>query len=282
VSGTMVIGLPDQSEEDIKRFPVFAKEIGLMNCVFGIATPFPGTEFYDKLELKELIFERDWAKYDEMHSVYRLNSLSPKELESLESYCMARFWTLNTFLDRASVMQKRTGKVSLGDFVGEILSKLEFVKDAGSNLREGDIRSHVDVFLEAMMEAETEENGRKIPVDDIIEDSRFFKILGPQNIQVIVRYGEKLAGYLIKTTQNIDSVKIVRGRQPDATINIDIDLDRTMDAFERDSLFGILNSVSTLRNVQGVGGIFNTLRLYAALTTEIGLTYLSEKLRAIG
>ena len=132
------------------------------------------------------------------------------------------------------------------------------------------------------MEAETEENGRKIPVDDIIEDSRFFKILGPQNIQVIVRYGEKLAGYLIKTTQNIDSVKIVRGRQPDATINIDIDLDRTMDAFERDSLFGILNSVSTLRNVQGVGGIFNTLRLYAALTTEIGLTYLSEKLRAIG
>jgi len=284
VSGTMVIGLPGQSEEEIKRFPVFAKEIGLMNCAFGIATPFPGTEFYDRLALKELIFERDWAKYDEMHSVYRLNSVSPEELEKLESYCMARFWTLNTFMDRASVMQNRTGKkVPLGDFVDEILSKLAFVKDAGSNLREGDIRSHVDVVLDAMMEAETEENERKIPVEDSIEVSRFFKILGPQNIQVTLRYGAKSAGYIVKTTrENIDSVKIVGEKQPDATINIDVDLDHMMDAFDRDSLLGILNSVYTLRNAQSVGGIFNTLRLYAALTTEIGSKYLGEKLQVIG
>jgi magnesium-protoporphyrin IX monomethyl ester (oxidative) cyclase len=284
VSGTMVIGLPDQSEEEMKRFPVFAKEIGLMNCAFGIATPFPGTEFYEKLELKELIFERDWAKYDEMHSVYRLNSVGPEELEKLESYCMARFWTLNTFMDRASVTQKRTGKkVSLGDFVGEILGKLAFVGDAGCDLRGGDIRGHVDVFLDAMMEAEAEEIGRKILVGDVIEASRFFKILGSQTIQVTLRYGEKSAGYLIKTTrENIDSVKIVGCKQSDATINIDVDLDRTMDAFERDSPLGILNSVSTLRNVQGVSGVFNIFRLYVALTTEIGSTYLGEKLRVIG
>ncbi|MCK4736043.1 MAG: radical SAM protein, partial [Methanophagales archaeon] len=43
-SGTFVIGLPGQSEEEIKQFPVYAKEIGLVNCAFGIATPFPGTE----------------------------------------------------------------------------------------------------------------------------------------------------------------------------------------------------------------------------------------------
>ena len=91
VSGTFVIGLPGQSEEEIKQFPSYAKKIGLMNCAFGIATPFPGTEFYEKLEKNNLIFERDWTKYDEMHSVFKLNPLSSDKLEELESYCMARF-----------------------------------------------------------------------------------------------------------------------------------------------------------------------------------------------
>ena len=47
--GTFVIGLPDQTEEEIRRFPVYAKEIGLTAAAFGIATPFPGTEFYNCL-----------------------------------------------------------------------------------------------------------------------------------------------------------------------------------------------------------------------------------------
>ena len=96
VSGTFVIGLPGQTEQEIKQFPVYAKEIGVMNCAFGIATPFPGTEFYNILDEQSLIVERDWNKYDEMHSVFRLDGLSGKRLEELETYCMARFWTLNT------------------------------------------------------------------------------------------------------------------------------------------------------------------------------------------
>ena len=47
--GTFVIGLPDQTEDEIKTFPLYAKEIGLTAAAFGIATPFPGTEFYAEL-----------------------------------------------------------------------------------------------------------------------------------------------------------------------------------------------------------------------------------------
>ena len=47
--GTFVVGLPDQTEEEIQYFPTYAKEIGLMGATFGIATPFPGTEFYTSL-----------------------------------------------------------------------------------------------------------------------------------------------------------------------------------------------------------------------------------------
>jgi radical SAM superfamily enzyme YgiQ (UPF0313 family) len=82
VSGTFVIGLPGHDEEEIKQFPIYAKKIGLMNCAFGIVTPFPKTDFYEKLEkVRNLIFERDWTKYDEMHSVFTLNPLTPERLE---------------------------------------------------------------------------------------------------------------------------------------------------------------------------------------------------------
>lgn len=284
VSGTLIIGLPDQDKEAIKEFPAYAKDIGLMSCAFGIATPFPGTEFYDGLEAKELIFQRDWTKYDEMHSVFRLDTMSPDELEKLESYCMGRFWTMNTFLDREGVLQKRAGKkLSIGDFAGEVMGKLVFVKDAGDDLREGGIKEHVESFLDAMMDAEAEESQRNIPVQDIIETSRFLKILGPQTIQVMLTHGEKSAGYMIKTNgQGVDYIKIVDDKQADATINIDVDLDRMIDAFDKKSALSILNSVSTLKNKRNLGAVVNLLRLYAALTTEIGSTYMGEKLRVIG
>ncbi|MCX6649411.1 MAG: radical SAM protein [Candidatus Bathyarchaeota archaeon] len=284
VAGTLVIGLPDQDKESIKEFPAYAKDIGLMSCAFGIATPFPGTEFYEGLEAKELIFQRDWTKYDEMHSVFRLDSMSPEELEQLESYCMGRFWTLNTFLDREGVMQKRVGKkLSLGGFAEEVMGKLVFVKDAGDDVREGGIKDHVESFLDAMIDAEAEESQRSIPVQDIIETSRFLRILGSQTIQLMLTHGEKSAGYMIKTNgQGVDFIKIIEDKQADATINIDVDLDRMIDAYEKKSTLSIINSVSTLRSKRDLGAVVNLLRLYAALTTEIGSTYMWEKLRVIG
>jgi hypothetical protein len=134
-----------------------------------------------------------------------------------------------------------------------------------------------------MMDAEAEESQRNIPVQDIIETSRFLKILGPQTIQVMLTHGEKSAGYMIKTNgQGVDYIKIIDDKQADATINIDVDLDRMIDAFDKKSALSILNSVSTLKNKRNLGAVVNLLRLYAALTTEIGSTYMDEKLRVIG
>lgn len=93
--GTFVIGLPDQTEEEIRRFPVYAKEIGLTAAAFGIATPFPGTEFHEELDRQGLIFETDWDNFDEMHSVYRTEHLSKEKIEELATYCMAKFWNID-------------------------------------------------------------------------------------------------------------------------------------------------------------------------------------------
>jgi magnesium-protoporphyrin IX monomethyl ester (oxidative) cyclase len=224
VSGTFVIGLPGHDEEEIKQFSIYAKKIGLMNCAFGIVTPFPKTDFYEKLENDGLIFERDWTKYDEMHSVFKLNPLTPERLEELETYCTTRFWTINTLLDRAKVLQKRTGKkTSLKDFIYDMIVKAKFARNAGYDMINGEIEDYVKVVLDAIIEAEMEENGRKISMHDVIEMSRFLKILGPQVIQIALKCDNQIVSYVIKTTnKKVEFIKTISEKQNNATIDINI------------------------------------------------------------
>ena len=280
-SGTFVIGLPGQSEEEIKQFPVYAKDIGLVNCAFGIATPFPGTEFYDSLEKDGLIIERDWTKYDEMHSVFKLNPLNGKRLEELESYCMTRFWTLNTVLDRASVLQRRSGsKMSLKDFMGDVTSKLKFARNAGYDLREGKLEDHIKIVLDAIADAETEDG--KVCMHDVIEMKRFLKILGPQTIQITLRYNSQLASYVIKTTsKSVDYIKTISGKQNDVSIDIDVDLKEVVYSFNGNEPFNPMSYIPLLKQARNINGILNTLKLGTALTTDLGYSYLEDKLKVI-
>jgi magnesium-protoporphyrin IX monomethyl ester (oxidative) cyclase len=281
-SGTFVIGLPGQSEEDIKQFPVYAKEIGLVNCAFGIATPFPGTEFYDSLEKDGLIIERDWTKYDEMHSVFKLNPLNGKKLEELESYCMTRFWTLNTFLDGASVLQKRgDGKISLKDFIDDIIEKVKFARNAGYDLREGKLEDHIKTVLDAIADAGTEEDG-KVCMHDVIEIKRFLKILGPQTIQITLGYDGQRVSYVIKTTgKSVDCIKTISGKQDDVTINIDIDLNEVVYSFNGNEPFNPMSYIPLLKQARNINGILNTVRLGTALTTDLGYSYLEDKFKVV-
>jgi len=283
VSGTFVIGLPGHDEEEIKQFPVYAKKIGLMNCAFGIVTPFPKTEFYEKLEKDGLIFECDWTKYDEMHSVFKLNPLSPKKLEELETYCMARFWTLNTILDRAKVLQKRTGKkISLKDFIYDVIAKAKFARNAGYDSRDGEIKEHVKVVLDATIDAQMEENGRKIAMHDVIEMSRFLKILESQVIQITLRYDSQTVSYVIKTTnKTIEYIKTISEKQGNATVDIDINLDEAISSFNSYSPLNLLNYLSLLKQTRNIKGILNVLRLAIALTTDLGLSCLGDKLMVV-
>jgi len=279
VSGTFVIGLPGQSEEEIKQFPVYAKEIGLMNCAFGIVTPFPGTEFFDSLEKDGLIFERDWTKYDEMHSVFKLNPLSAKRLEELESYCMARFWTLNTFLDRARALHKNSGdKISLKDFIDDLIAKVKFARNASYDLREGELEDHIKAVLGALVDAETEEKERKICIHDVIEMSRFLKILGPQIIQITLRCDSQAVSYVMKTTsRSVDYKKTITGKQDKTTIDLDIDLDEVVGSFNGYSAFNLMNYVYLFKQARNINGILNVLRLCAALPIDLGCSYLKDK-----
>jgi len=264
VSGTFVIGLPGQTECEIKKFPVYAKKIGLANAAFGIATPFPGTDFYDSLDKDGLIFEDDWTRYDEMHSVFELNPLSPKRLEELESYCMARFWTLNTLLDGTRVAHNRISKkVSIKYFIEDVFAKLYFIKNAGFDLREHATLEHVNIIMDAIVDAEKEEKNRNIYAHNVLEMSNFLKILGSQTIQIVLQSDSKIISYYIQTTGNsVDRIETISGSKNDASINVHIDLDRSIELFKDNSHFSVMNLFFILKQARCINDIWNLLRFF--------------------
>ena len=228
-AGTFVIGLPDQSEEEIKHFPTYAKEIGLLSAAFGIATPFPGTEFYTSLEKEGLIFERDWTKYDENNSVFKLSKISKQRIEELRTYCLGKFWTPDTFFDWLAVGQKRdTGKTTLSAFIMDRIAQLIFLAKAGFTQQASseNLITQFKVFVEAMADPRVEEYTRKVGMHQVIDMSRFLAILGPQTIQLTIKYNNTpLTSYIMKTTRNtVEYIRIISGKQDKATINFDLNL----------------------------------------------------------
>ena len=57
---------------------------------------------------KDLIFETNWDNFDEMHSVYTTKHLTKEKIEEMATYCMAKFWNIDTFIDHEKISQTRT------------------------------------------------------------------------------------------------------------------------------------------------------------------------------
>jgi radical SAM superfamily enzyme YgiQ (UPF0313 family) len=224
--GTFVIGLPDQTEEEIKMFPTYAKEIGLTGAAFGIATPFPGTDFYKEMSEQGLIFENNWDNFDEMHSVYKTKHLSKEKIEQLATYCTGKFWNLDTFFDHEKVSQKHTKqKKGLLDFAQERMLNVGFLTNNGTELQKENFEKHIETFLEACIDQRVEAYTREIGVHEVLELRRFLRILGPQNIQCTLSLNDTTASFIFKTSKTtVEYIRIIRGRQVDPTINLDIDL----------------------------------------------------------
>jgi len=265
--GTFVIGLPDQTEEEIKTFPEYAKEIGLTAAAFGIATPFPGTDFYAELDEKGLIFETNWDNFDEMHSVFKTNNLSKDRIEELATYCMAKFWNLDTFIDHELVSQKRTRrKKPIVKFIQERSLNLGFMANNGNELQKNNFDQHVKTFLTAYVDPRVEEYTRNVGVHEVLEISKFLKMLGHQKIQCTLSLDDTTISFIFKTTSDsVKYIQVTHGRVPDSTINLDVDLNWITNP-KRANL--LKTSAYLFHNNMSVKKLWSTFRLFIAAGTE--------------
>ncbi len=283
--GTFVIGLPDQTEDQILEFPTYAKKIGLTSTAYGIATPFPGTRFYDELDAQGLIFETDWNRYDEMHSIFKSKHISSERMEELASICMARFWTVDMFIEKERMHLIRHGsKRSLARFLAEKMHELSFSIEMGSQLQNKNLGKHVQAVIEASADPGVEGYTRNTGVHNIIDMTLFLRLLGDQTVQLTVMSdGIAITSWILKTTRDgVEYIRVIPGKSDLNTINLDVDLDHF--DFGGDRGLNIIDSIRILGKMlasnRGIRKQPRMFRLLIAGVLELVAGYLRSIDRA--
>lgn len=87
--GTYMLCLENDTVASVKAAVERLAEFrALYGVVFWIATPFPGTDFYDEVEAAHEIIDREPKHYDALHLVRRHAAISPEEARELLAYCV--------------------------------------------------------------------------------------------------------------------------------------------------------------------------------------------------
>ena len=277
--GTFVIGLPEQTEDQILEFPTYAKRIGLTSTAYGIATPFPGTRFYEDLNDQGRIFETDWNRYDEMHSTFKSKHISSERIEELASICMARFWTVDMFIEKERMhLIRHASKRSLAKFIDEKMQELSFSIEIGSQLQNKNLGKHVLAVIEKSADPGVEGYTREVGVHHIIDMTLFLRLLGNQTVQLtVMSNGMAITSWILKTTRDgVEYIQVIPGRSDLNTINMDVDLNyfefgggRGLNIIDSIRIFGKM-----LASNRGIRKQPNMMRLLMAGGLELVVGYL--------
>jgi radical SAM superfamily enzyme YgiQ (UPF0313 family) len=92
VEGTILLGLDNQTEDDIKRLIDFLLGINLDLAEFTVLSPFPHTKAYDDLLRQGRIFDTDWDHFNAGQVVFTPKLMSAGRLQELYDYAWETFY----------------------------------------------------------------------------------------------------------------------------------------------------------------------------------------------
>ena len=92
VEGTILLGMDDQTEDDILRLIDFLLEIELDLAEFTVLTPFRHTKTYDDMVRQNRIFDTDWNNYTAGKVVFQPKHMSPDRLQELYHHAWDTFY----------------------------------------------------------------------------------------------------------------------------------------------------------------------------------------------
>jgi radical SAM superfamily enzyme YgiQ (UPF0313 family) len=132
VEGTILLGLDDQTEDDIKRLVDFLLEIDLDLAEFTVLAPFPHTKAYNDLIKQDRIFNKNWDDYNAGQVVYQPKHMSPERLQEMYQYAWDTFYKDETQEEKMFKLLKKvvSREIDDGTFRKPVkdLSKLSFGK----------------------------------------------------------------------------------------------------------------------------------------------------------
>jgi radical SAM superfamily enzyme YgiQ (UPF0313 family) len=285
--GTFVMGLPGQTEEEMKTFPEYARHLGMTNAAFAIATPQAGTEFFDELDSAGLIDLRDWDLHDQMHSVFIHDQVSRHRLEQLLAHCIGRFYAPDVFIDDIIDSQYRDEdgrKITLSGLGRYMRDRLDFILTAGPVYRPEDGQEFGAIFLKAQINPYTRKRTEKIGLHNMMELEAFLRVFGNQKVQIAVSAGNgPFVYYVMKTTKStVEYIDICDKphNNPSLSINIDLnDLNEKKSKLIFKTLFNFAKRGELLALGRGIlAGLVNHIAVTKSSKTSENMTLPKEYL----
>jgi radical SAM superfamily enzyme YgiQ (UPF0313 family) len=103
INGSFVFGLDADDNKVFDQTVEWAVSRGLVTSTFHIATPYPGTAFYDELASQNRILHHDWDLYDTRHAVFKPSKMSIAELEQGYQNAYRNFYKWSNIIKGSSV-----------------------------------------------------------------------------------------------------------------------------------------------------------------------------------
>jgi anaerobic magnesium-protoporphyrin IX monomethyl ester cyclase len=87
-----IIGNRKDTRQTITQLQQFTNDLDPDLVMFGILTPFPGTEIYAEAERNGWIMDRNWSHYDMIHAIMPTEMLSTQEVQEELYACYRSFY----------------------------------------------------------------------------------------------------------------------------------------------------------------------------------------------
>ena len=87
-----IIGNRKDTTESISSLRAFANELDPDLAMFGILTPFPGTQMYDEAKRNGWIEDDNWSHYDMVHAIMPTETLSTEQVQEELYRCYRSFY----------------------------------------------------------------------------------------------------------------------------------------------------------------------------------------------
>jgi radical SAM superfamily enzyme YgiQ (UPF0313 family) len=107
VNPGIVFGFDNDDESVFERAVEFLIKNQVELAYFNVLTPLPGTPLYDRYDRDGRIFDRDWAKYDGKHVVFRPSRMTPEQLQEGFYWANHQFYSLPSIWKRLSGTKQR-------------------------------------------------------------------------------------------------------------------------------------------------------------------------------
>lgn len=97
---SVVLGMPGDTKESMGRTIKFVQELKPSYAIFSLATPYPGTRFYQEMVEKNLIKVKDWSKYTLISPIIDTMGCSLEELKKTQSAAFRKFYLRPRYIFR--------------------------------------------------------------------------------------------------------------------------------------------------------------------------------------